>query len=1372
MSVGNIDFEQRREHVKLAYRKSIRQSRIQDAKDRAAKAKAAEEEAEAEAAKAHSDPTSNPDQPAIELDATDTDAPSPLVEAEIASEPARADNPQPVCPPDQTIIVARPSPTLGIPGSFPTGSPPLQSDDNIPLSAISLKSDFTEFDIEPQEYIDTQPRSATPTRGEVMLQLHEHDLVQGRSDQEQRLSNELANEPTMGHLPASTERASGKLDNAPDQLVVEIGLDLGESATEQVDTPRLNRNDPSIPGAFEDEQDAAPFIPDAYDTRVRILRRESDLSHHSHTQFPEYTHDDSEHSHEFGDGRTGQLQQIDVDTATDICVEDGDAPRVHDDTYFSPDIYLRDGQDSLSSHRASTCESFDLTHPDGAVESDLGVQQPTDSSHMLGVPPMLLSGNRSSQHSNWTDFSIESSEPSDGFKTRSSTSRLDRSPLMKEAEMYSEANPITEEELPIVGEQRGASQNADVIGTGAGRLQPDLEPHQLPEVDTGGGFSITYLSEPPPEQVRPPQVPRPSHEPPPIPTAASARDDEHHHTPSSSTYGRQSSTWMDSERPSEDFTLGTSAASSIRQGSLDVAETVLDEKHAGITVEGLGDLPEVEKSEPPSKEKQRLTQRRNVVKELIDTEAVFVRDMNIVEEIYKGTAEACPKLDGNTVKLIFRNTDEIINFHSSFLAQLKEAVAPVYQMAGRNSTTQLVSEDSRASAATTESSGSNPAAGEPDDEQDRLTSVGPVFKANMESMKNIHEGFLRSSDLAAKRLIQIQQDRTVKVWLNECNEVAMDLTAAWDLDSLLIKPMQRITKYPNIIISLLQHTPEDHPDRVHLLAAKESLENAIIEINKTKKNFELVGQIVGRKRKESDVKAGFARAFGKRVDKLQASNSKAPDDVGYGKLRERFNDDYLRLQVVLRDVEFYTRQVAAYVHEFLQYLSSIELVMRLQSSPYPEVESKWVQFNVSMRDIQKVALDQHVSLDHLSPFGLPKHTWVVSFTTNQHVNPQLSQVRKNVIEPFELVIKAYGNPSLAMKKRAKRRLDFERAEQLKKSGKTVDSKLKELVEQYEALNDTLKKELPKLSELTVKIGNFAMGNFVNLQADWYGMWKDKVKVVLEDSQNMPEIPDIVSAFKRDYQFAQDAMSTIGIINPAHKGRASHSKSGSIDEGNTVARVKTRPADLSLRSRGPSVTDDGPPSLPTPDFAGRNSEHLSLSPVSMNAPSPHQYYYRDYYASYSSNGYRSGGGVSPMGLDANPTPRSQPPVTMASQSRPTTGRSMDSGGIPRQSTDSSVTRWRDSTSTTYNTNYGAPEPPRRFSGLFHSALPLPDEAEESQRSSRASSRERGPANGGYNILWLAASLFEFNIETTKHEAGYPYLIYQAGEVSSEPTLACL
>ncbi|PHH71608.1 hypothetical protein CDD83_5140 [Cordyceps sp. RAO-2017] len=118
-------------------------------------------------------------------------------------------------------------------------------------------------------------------------------------------------------------------------------------------------------------------------------------------------------------------------------------------------------------------------------------------------------------------------------------------------------------------------------------------------------------------------------------------------------------------------------------------------------------------------------------------------------------------------------------------------------------------------------------------------------------------------------------------------------------------------------------------------------------------------------------------------------------------------------------------------------------------------------------------------------------------------------------------------------------------------------------------------------------------------------------------------------------------------------------------------------------------------------------------------------------------------------------------TGAASTRPSTGRSFDSGGLARRSLESGSQAQRDS-STTYNSSYATADG-RRYSNLFHSALPLPDGPEDSRRSSRASSRERSQTSDGYNVLWLAASLFEFNIATTKHEAGYPYLTYQAGEI---------
>ncbi|KAH6997838.1 hypothetical protein BKA56DRAFT_10201 [Ilyonectria sp. MPI-CAGE-AT-0026] len=201
-----------------------------------------------------------------------------------------------------------------------------------------------------------------------------------------------------------------------------------------------------------------------------------------------------------------------------------------------------------------------------------------------------------------------------------------------------------------------------------------------------------------------------------------------------------------------------------------------------------------------------------------------------------------------------------------------------------------------------------------------------------------------------------------------------------------------------------------------------------------------------------------------------------------------------------------------------------------------------------------------------------------------------------------------------MKKRQKRRLDYERYEQLKRGGKTPDAKLNELVEQYDALNDTLKKELPKLSALTEKIGNICLGNFVNIQVNWYSIWKEKMKAVLNDCPDIPDLKEIVTTFQRDHPYAQEQIANIGILNPAYKGRMSQSTTRSMDEASSL-KVRSRPSESDSRGRGLSINGDQAPSLPAPDFK-RHSGSFAMSPASAGAgtiPSPHHYYSRDFYS---------------------------------------------------------------------------------------------------------------------------------------------------------------
>ncbi|KAH6650715.1 hypothetical protein F5144DRAFT_524130 [Chaetomium tenue] len=1349
VSVGAIDFAQRRETIKLAYSKSIRETQAKEVRQAAAEKRKkelaavarAKVEAEAAAVAAVANATAaaaatasvtTPSKKARD-NGRPSDAATEQQEPQTEeSQESEADMLTPQ-PPAEEFRAPLDSLRLEIPGSFPGAGSPLDEQDDIPLSAISMTSAVTEFDTEVQT---EPPRQEMPISIHGALGVITPNLVQP-TPQPETVEQQLPEQIPIPDLPKRATYQSPFDDDADEDDSVSIKISLDPSSVPRPQSSELtptratfepeSQPEPAVapPPAEDDEYVPRPYtFSDNYETTITILGPETDFRPF-HKELPRATIPQTNlpqadeppatitpeiiapETLHLGDAQFGE-PQIEVETLDRI-----------EDFYTGPRL-----RDNIAALRDSIFTSSDPSTPLDGHLPPAEYQNLPEASHNLAVPGLLAPGNRSSQHSAWTDFSFGSEDRDTGHP--SSTSQSHEVDTHDDGASFRAA--ASTGDLSTCASSLGdlahspESSPLDQSGAPPSPMIPDLlgSQQQLPELTTAESFKQQSESEP--GSV----APLPEREPPRPPTTERK-------------YERESTLYLAESRP-ESYAYS-------QDGERDLSGTVsppesfsqlrLDQEPSRVSLSETlydGQTPLTEKEQ---EEQKRLRQRQLVIRELIDTEDAFVRDMTVVEEIYKGTAEACPNLDNKTVKLIFRNTDEIIAFHAALLIEFKEGASTIYTPKGRRSPPPMP--DAKDSDTATLNSVFSANKLERNDEKDRLTMLGSVFSKNIEQLKAVHEVYLRSSDNSSKRLVQIQEDKTVMLWLNECNEVAKELTSAWNLDSLLIKPMQRITKYPDIITHLLKYTPEDHPDRESLVSARTVVIDAIDEINKTKKNFELVGQIVGnRKRKDSDVRAGIARAFGKRVDKLQVSATKTAEDEDYQKFQQQFGDDYLRLQVVLRDVEYYSRNVATYVHEFLQYLSSMELVMRLQPSrDYAHLESKWVQFNVSMRDIEKIALEKH-----------------------------LTDVRKHVIEPFEQVIRCYGNPSLAMKKRAKRRLDYEKYMVLKANGKKVDKQLAELVEQYEALNDTLKKELPKLSAMTAKIGNICLGKFISIQAAWYAIWKEKVKAPLSDVTHVPELSEIVTSFQREFALQEERAKALGIVNPTLKGRASQSTTD--DASSILSKTKSRPSDiLSPRGRGLSINSDHIPALPTPDFVKRNSGQFSLSPASSALPSPANYY-RDYYSGI--NGYPRGSGGSPV-TPAENSNGSRPPVGAVPLSmRPSTGRSFDSTSLPRQSSESTAmsTNRRDSNST-FNSSYpahsaGADQQTRRLSGLFNSALPLPDGPEESARSSRASSRDRGTAaSNGYNVLWLAASLFEFNIETTKHEAGYPYLTYQAGEI---------
>ena len=373
------------------------------------------------------------------------------------------------------------------------------------------------------------------------------------------------------------------------------------------------------------------------------------------------------------------------------------------------------------------------------------------------------------------------------------------------------------------------------------------------------------------------------------------------------------------------------------------------------------------KTSSPSPDQKRLTRRRHIIKELVDTEHSFGQDMKVVDDIYKGTSNVII-ISPEDVKTLFGNSDQIVAFSTIFLDALKEASKTVYVLPkSKRWRSNRVSNATSYSGNTDDQSSIN-GVELSDDDKDRKTFIGEAFGNHMANMEKVYAEYLKNHDAANQKLQVLQKNPKVQIWLKECRAYAHDLTSAWDLDSLLVKPVQRILKYPLLLEQLLDATPENHPDYTPLDVAVREIKGISMRINERKRRADILEQVTNtKKRKESDVRIGLSKAFGRRTEKLrqQVGLSDMVEDKAYSAVYDKFGSCFFQLQVVMRDVEMYTNDVQVFMNRFCDFVLAMEAHIDVGPTGHPNMESKWRKFRMSTREMSMTALT-----DHVSPLGL------------------------------------------------------------------------------------------------------------------------------------------------------------------------------------------------------------------------------------------------------------------------------------------------------------------------------------------------------------------------------------------------------------------
>lgn len=761
--------------------------------------------------------------------------------------------------------------------------------------------------------------------------------------------------------------------NGPDNRWSTVSWGFPGKSKDERDTPmeRIDENSPSKPSlpthlsisTSTSEQTQQPWSPDSF-TSPKTARTTMDSDAYSTiNRVLDHYHDPNVVSPEM----IYDVQQELVSQSPELARQGGWDPKKVTQLYLqklAKDRHPQSGttQNPLQTRIRERTSSLSVPPPvaEKEVRADMDekmVQEVENNLEHSRNHSMSSTNNLDVDYTDWKPARASLSNPGD----------WDMSPSLSGLELQAADSPADAEERPTLPPKDYHLTNSKLE---SGHRMTGSHP-QLPPIEGLGGLAIKIL---PPQRSDSPTIPPPFpvHSPPPPPVES---EDQYEYPqtvrprspPSPSVYSRYPSSMYPARADDSVPPLPQNETTRQRRSDTPSAPpSISSSKSQDPSFDASLRQPE-EVAKPSSAEQKRLTRRKHIIKELVDTEQSFGQDMKVVDDIYKGTSNVII-ISGEDVKTLFGNSDQIVSFSTDFLDSLKQAAKPTYILPKTKRFRSNRVSNSTTNSGNTDDQSSISGAELNDDDKDRRTSIGEAFREQMGPMEKVYSDYLKNHDAANQKLQILQKNPKVQIWLKECRAYATDLTTAWDLDSLLVKPVQRVLKYPLLLDQLIEVTPENHPDYTALDIAAREMKGMSMRINEMKKRADLFEQATTnlRKRKESDVRIGFSKAFGRRTEKLrqQVGLSDTVEDKAYAMISEKFGVHFFQLQLVMRDVEMYTNDVQVFMDRFCDFVLAMEAHIDVGQTSYPEVESKWRKFRMSTREMSQAALSDHVS--HLS----------------------------------------------------------------------------------------------------------------------------------------------------------------------------------------------------------------------------------------------------------------------------------------------------------------------------------------------------------------------------------------------------------------------
>merc|ERR1719500_699989 len=214
----------------------------------------------------------------------------------------------------------------------------------------------------------------------------------------------------------------------------------------------------------------------------------------------------------------------------------------------------------------------------------------------------------------------------------------------------------------------------------------------------------------------------------------------------------------------------------------------------------------------PSRQLTDAEKLRKVVVELVDTERTYVKHLGYLMQTYLEPLKGETFLSNTEINALFGNIQEIYGFQQQFLQTLENALETEAQFYNLDSPSQF---------------------------KNILFSVGSAFLYYVNHFK-LYSSFCASHSKAQKVLHPNEGNQALQEFLMACNPKQQHSTA---LESYLIKPIQRILKYPLLLTQLKNLTDGNSDEHQHLVEALIGMEKVAEHINEMQRIHEEYGAI-------------------------------------------------------------------------------------------------------------------------------------------------------------------------------------------------------------------------------------------------------------------------------------------------------------------------------------------------------------------------------------------------------------------------------------------------------------------------------------------------------------------------------------------------